>query len=366
VRFRQTVGGANGTSGAAWGPAHAGPSNVVGMRARIICFVALFVHLIAGATSAAVYRMMSGDHTTINPDRSATEAGDTFDPVQNGSPAAPWISTEHFAGNYSIGMQVPTDHSGNAQRFEYKILKAAETNGLHFDNARYSGFAFKLASAPAAFTGSSIFWQAWQGSPWGPPVSLKFGSGSSAPYRIRLAIRNASVGPDSSVPDIELWNASLIYPDTWYRVVVYLFPRYDTDGNIKLWINGTNYLDWTGPIGYDPGSVTGAYNGLDIKNGIYQPNSNNTHTLYFDQVIVADSYAEAAAVLPTVSNPALSNGVWRMLVNGDAVPFTIQTSTNLVDWSLLLTTNPPALPFWFEDPTSAGNPCRFYRVGPGP
>jgi len=335
------------------------------MRARIICFVALLVHLIAGATLAAVYRMLSGDHTTINPDRSATEAGDTFDPVQNGSPAAPWISTEHFAGNYSVGMQVPTDHSGNAQRFEYKILKAAETNGLHFDNARYSGFAFKLASSPAAFTGSSIFWQAWQGSPWGPPVSLKFGSGSSAPYRIRLAIRNASVGPDSSVPDIELWNASLIYPDTWYRVVVYLSPRYNTDGNIKLWINGTNYVDWSGPIGYDPGAVTGAYNGLDIKNGIYQPNSNNTHTLYFDQIIVADNYAEAAAVLPTVNGPMLSNGVWRMLVNGDAVPFTIQTSTNLVDWSLLLSTNPPALPFWFTDPVSAGDPRRFYRVGMG-
>ena len=327
---------------------------------------ALLAAVVVTRAPAGVYRELTGDFTTINSNRSASESGYTFDPVQNGSPPAPWISTEHFAGNNSIGIQVPTDHSGNTQRFEYKILKAADADGLHFDNARFSGFAFKLGSAPASFTSSTIFWQAWQGSPWGPPVSLKFGSGSAAPYRIRLAIRNMSVGPDSSVPDIELWNSTIIHPDTWYRVVIYLAPRYNTNGNIKLWINGTNYVDWIGQIGYDPSAVAGAYNGLDIKNGIYQPNSNNTHTLYFDQIVVADTYAEAAAALPTVSNLTITNGSWRMLVNGDAVPaYIIETSTNLVDWSVLANTNPPALPFWFVDPTSAGDAYRFYRVRMG-
>jgi hypothetical protein len=75
------------------------------------------------------------------------------------------ILTQHYAGNNSIQIQVPTDNTGNKERFEYQILAAADPDGLHFDNARYSGFAFKLGALAAAFQSSDLFWQAWQGSP---------------------------------------------------------------------------------------------------------------------------------------------------------------------------------------------------------
>jgi hypothetical protein len=274
----------------------------VKMRALILtlAFGILTVH----QTSATVFRMLTGDYTTINTDWSAYENGDTFATVESGSPLQPLISTQHFAGNNSIQIQVPTDNSGSKERFEYQIAAAADPDGLHFDNARYSGFAFKLGSPADAFQSSDLFWQAWQGSPWGPPASLKLTTDSSAPFTIGLYIRNMATGPDSAVSDIKLWSTNMIQTDTWHAVVIYLSPRYtNNNGNIKLWINGTKYVDCTTNIGYDPSQVSGAYDGLDIKNGIYQPDANNGHTMFFDQMIFADTFAEAAATPPPANTP---------------------------------------------------------------
>ena len=275
-------------------------------RGSLISTVVLLAFL-AHPAQATVYRLLTGDYTTINADWSAYENGQTFTTVESGTPSAPVISTQHYAGNASLTIQVPTDNTGNKERFEYTLAHASDPDGLHFDNARYSGFAFRLASPAASFGSSMLFWQAWQGSPWGPPASLKLTADTSAPYTIGLYIRNMTNGPDSAVSDTKLWSSQMIQPDTWYAVVIYLAPRYTNgNGQIKLWINGTQYADWTGNIGYDPAAVTGAYAGLDLKNGIYQPDANNGHTMFFDQLIVADSFAEAAALPPPVNHPPIA------------------------------------------------------------
>jgi hypothetical protein len=93
-----------------------------------------------------------------------------------------------------------------------------------------------------------------------------------------------TTGTDSVTPDLEVWSNSMILPGVWYSVVVYVEPRYNVNGHLRLWINGVRYADWTGYIGYDPNQIAGAYNGLDVKNGIYQPGVNNGHTFYFDQI----------------------------------------------------------------------------------
>jgi hypothetical protein len=253
--------------------------------------------------------MLTGDYTTLNPDWSAYENGNTFTTVESGTPSQPLISTQHYAGNYSIQIQVPTDNTGNKERFEYTLLPAADSNGLHFDTARYSGFAFRVASPTSSFQSSALIWQAWQGSPWGPPASFKLTASSAPPFTVGLYIRNMETGPDSAVSDVKLWSSSMIQPDTWYAVVIYLAPRYtNNNGDIKLWLNGTQYVDCTTNIGYDPSQVAGAYNGLDLKNGIYQPNANNGHTLFFDQLIVADTFAEAAATPPPLNTPPSAAG----------------------------------------------------------
>ena len=62
-----------------------------------------------------------------------------------------------------------------------------------------------------------------------------------------------------------------------------------------------------------------------------------------------------------------TNGHINLMVSGDAGPdYTIQTSTNLLDWTTLLATNQPALPFQFIDPDPANSLVRFYRALLGP
>ncbi len=166
----------------------------------------------SAVAGSSVLRLITGDDTVIAADWTASEGGHTFSVVKDGTPLEPWISSAHEAGSKSLAFGVNTDTSGHKQRVEYKIAQAADVDGLHFDNARYAGFAMKLGDSPAPFTSSAIFWQAWQGYPYGPPVSLKFEASDAPPFRIRLAIRNATTGPASTVPDITLWEASMIGP----------------------------------------------------------------------------------------------------------------------------------------------------------
>jgi MFS family permease len=247
--------------------------------------------------AAPPLRLLTGDVTRIADDWTASEGGAHFAIVTDGTPAKPWISTAHAFGARSLAFKVPTDMSGHKQRVEYKVLPADDADGLHFDNARYAGFAFKLEAAPAPFLGSAIFWQAWQGYPWGPPVALKIAKGAAPPYRVRLTVRNPATGPESTDPDLEIWSGAVLQPDVWRTFVIYVRPRFGGGGEVKLWIDGTKVVDWTGAIGYDPSRVAGASAGLDLKNGIYQPDANNGHTFHFDEIVVADSYAAAAAQL---------------------------------------------------------------------
>jgi hypothetical protein len=56
------------------------------------------------------------------------------------------------------------------------------------------------------------------------------------------------------------------------------------------------------------------------------------------------------------------------MIGGSAGPdYSIYTTTNLAgDWTLLLKSNSPALPFLFSDPAPADSAQKFYRVLLGP
>ena len=124
-------------------------------------------------------------------------------------------------------------------------------------------------------------------------------------------------GPDSAVSDVKLWSSAMIQTDAWYSVVIYIAPRYtNNNGNIKLWINGTNFVNCTTNIGYDPSLVSGAYDGLDIKNGMYQPNANNGHTMFFDQIMFADTFDEAAATPPPTNTAPTATAGSRAILRG--------------------------------------------------
>ena len=76
------------------------------------------------------------------------------------------------------------------------------------------------------------------------------------------------------------------------------------------------------------------------------------------------TYTPPTAVQPLLSNGwRLANGAYRAHIQGEAgKSYTIQASTNLVQWVDLITTNTPAAGFDFEDKGATNLPCRFYRI----
>jgi hypothetical protein len=72
-------------------------------------------------------------------------------------------------------------------------------------------------------------------------------------------------------------------------------------------------------------------------------------------------------VQPGLASPSLADGKFGMTISGDAGPdYTIQASSNLLNWSSILTTNPPSTPFLYLDTAATNYPQRFYRILLGP
>jgi hypothetical protein len=75
----------------------------------------------------------------------------------------------------------------------------------------------------------------------------------------------------------------------------------------------------------------------------------------------------AQPVAPSLTSPAYDGRAFSMTINGDTGPdYTILGSTNLTDWTTLLTTNGLSVPLLFADPDSSSFDQRFYRVLLGP
>ena len=79
--------------------------------------------------------------------------------------------------------------------------------------------------------------------------------------------------------------------------------------------------------------------------------------------------------LVTVTQPARpwltsilnSNRQFSLTLNGDTGPdYTVQSSTNLLYWTPIWTTNSPALPLTWTETNSSDFPFRFYRLLLGP
>jgi glucuronoarabinoxylan endo-1,4-beta-xylanase len=109
----------------------------------------------------------------------------------------------------------------------------------------------------------------------------------------------------------------------------------------------------------------------------WRPHVNQANTTNLIQVQVIDSGSNLSAtnafnvIVNTVTNPVvgtinLSPGQVGMTVNGPQGPdYTLLTSSNLVSWQALFTTNSPTVPFTFAT-TNLNNPAQFYRFQIGP
>jgi arylsulfatase A len=70
---------------------------------------------------------------------------------------------------------------------------------------------------------------------------------------------------------------------------------------------------------------------------------------------------------PSISNVGMVNQQFTFIVNGDSGPdYTVEASTDLIDWSPIWTNPSPTPPFLFTDPDIMNFSHRFYRVWLGP
>jgi hypothetical protein len=66
---------------------------------------------------------------------------------------------------------------------------------------------------------------------------------------------------------------------------------------------------------------------------------------------------------PVLAQATTGNNSIALRVSGDFGPdYSVQASTNLVDWATVFATNQPVLPFVWTDPDAAAYPTRYYRV----
>ncbi len=106
---------------------------------------------------------------------------------------------------------------------------------------------------------------------------------------------------------------------------------------------------------------------------VTQANSTNSFTLKVsDNGTLPLSATQSFSVVvnplsaPGISNISFAGGQFSFKVSGQGGPdYAIETSTNLTQWSNILITNSPVLPFVWTD-TNLAAPQRFYRVKLGP
>ncbi len=67
-----------------------------------------------------------------------------------------------------------------------------------------------------------------------------------------------------------------------------------------------------------------------------------------------------------ITNPSFINGAFGLTINGNATQYTVQVSSNLINWDNLFTTNPSTQPFTWTDSTVGNFNQRFYRIVSGP
>jgi hypothetical protein len=120
-------------------------------------------------------------------------------------------------------------------------------------------------------------------------------------------------------------------------------------------VNSTNGIfHWRPTIAQSP--TTNLMNVIVTDNGTPNLSATQSFTIFVTR-----------PVTPTLQSVSLAGGAFQFQIAGDMGPdYTIQASTNLLNWSALFTTNSPALPFNWSDPATADFNQRYFRILLGP
>jgi hypothetical protein len=296
-------------------------------RAAALACAALGCATVAGTSQAALFKLVTAEtggstNASIAADGTLTESGNTYACIYKPDPQASWVRTpwlspsQFYAGTKSIGYEIGAVASptpGAVDKVNTRVSHVGESSSQKLNTKRYLGFALKLATgfaAPAA-GGHIILAQYWQGSPYGPPVSLTITGGNSTTMNYELQVRNNSTkGNPSSVPVTV--GSGTIPVGSWQTFNIMTIMDYNGAGQLKLWQNGTQLMSWTGNTCYDPNTIpynnppAGTANPLsdfDVFIGMYRTQQNAKQQLFYDSIKWGDTFADTAALTATLPEP---------------------------------------------------------------
>ncbi len=101
--------------------------------------------------------------------------------------------------------------------------------------------------------------------------------------------------------------------------------------------------------------------GVEMPGGVWSATRDPAHFTGTGNLIVANSGVPPPA--PELVGTQVSGGRIEFQITGTpGLNYTVQASTNLVDWAPLLTTNSPVLPWTWADADTTNHSRRFYRA----
>jgi autotransporter-associated beta strand protein len=187
-----------------------------------------------------------------------------------------------------------------------------------------------------------------------------------------------------------IYSSAVVLTGQWNHVAVTYSCVAPNAGNVSLYLNGaligtTNNisfnLDQTYPAvlgGHPQSSVATSrwFNGSLDEAVMFKAALSSAEiarlasnsVLRFGGLKATNSVAIlVGAFTPQISSNTMTNGVLRLQIAGTTnFNYTVQASTNLLNWTSLFVTNPSVAPFSWVDSTTSNYPNRFYRVLLGP
>lgn len=261
------------------------------------CVLALVVlsntSLVRAAGSCAnglIYVHITGSGNTIKANGDLYDGVKTYAfiykpvPLQSWVPK-PWIdATEAYTSRSftypALGLEVdpygtPTVHATDTANDKANI----QLHNFPLSQDRFTGFAVKLGHFDDPDSKIMIA-QWWQGTPYGPPLSLQIVPGRG--FQCEMQVRNNHTGGNPSAAVIHI-PVGTCTPGEWHTFIVYARPHYIGQagtGEVMVWHNdmSTPVADWTGDVGYDPSKPVGV-NG-DDSNPQDPATPNNSWNIY--------------------------------------------------------------------------------------
>ena len=270
----------------------------------------LAIGVICSCAGATVYRTMDAESASIDADDwELHDNGYDFLAVTKGEPQAPWISpSQYYTGTHGFGYDIyPTSGLYDGQtmdKINHRIIYGGDTGAIGFNEVRYTSYYVKLSDSHFEIPeGICILVQWWQGSPHNPPLSLQVLPGTTSPEFAFFCKDDETGGTPSETARMIFQGDMPI--GQWHHFIVKTKMNYIDSGNkaeIKVWHNGkllsslvNSGYAYTGYCGYKPaslGGITGANNKLEPFIGIYRQRQWKRTQVFFDDVVLSNSYSE--------------------------------------------------------------------------